>query len=99
LNLFHDFQTLKAKAKLEIFRIFEDRRGGNLFDRPCHETDVCEWAKSDQLGLSAEWNQTLKPNLFYNLSFSYLDAKRDTYYGSHQDPEAYGFDQKSAINR
>jgi outer membrane receptor for ferrienterochelin and colicins len=90
LNLFHDFQTLKAKAKLEIFRIFEDRRGGNLFDRPCHETDVCEWAKSDQLGLSAEWNQTLKPNLFYNLSFSYLDAKRDTYYGSHQDPEAYG---------
>jgi len=90
LNLFHDFQTLKAKAKLEVFRIFEDRRGGNLFDHPCHDADVCEWAKSDQLGLSAEWNQALKPNLFYNLSFSYLDAKRDTYYGSHQDPNAYG---------
>jgi outer membrane receptor for ferrienterochelin and colicins len=90
LNLFHDFQAVKAKAKLEMFRIFEDRRGGNLFNLPCHETDVCEWAKSDQLGLSVEWNQTLKPNLFYNLSFSYLDAKRDTYYGSHQDPEAYG---------
>ncbi|HRD02447.1 MAG TPA: TonB-dependent receptor [Candidatus Saccharicenans sp.] len=90
LNLFHDFQAVKAKAKFEIFKIFEDRRGGNLFDRPCHETDVCEWIKSDQLGLSAEWNQALKPNLFYNLSFSYLDAKRDTYYGSHQDPKAYG---------
>ena len=28
--------------------------------------------------------------MFYNLSFSLVDAKRNTYYGSHQDPNAYG---------
>jgi outer membrane receptor for ferrienterochelin and colicins len=90
LNFFHDFQDLKAKTKVGVFRIFEERRGGNAFNLQPHQADLCEWAKSDQLGLSVEWNQTLRPDLFYNLSFSYLDAKRNTYYGSHDDPNAYG---------
>jgi outer membrane receptor for ferrienterochelin and colicins len=90
LNLYHDFQNLKARTKIGVFRIFEERRGGNKFNLQPHQSDLCEWAKSDQLGITAEWNQVIQPDLFYNLSFSYLDANRNTYYGSHEDPNAYG---------
>lgn len=90
LDFYQNFTELKAKAKVEVFRIYEDRRGGNDFNLMPHQADLCEWIKSDQIGLMGEWNHSLSSNLFYSLSFSYLDAKRNTYYGSHQDPNAYG---------
>jgi outer membrane receptor for ferrienterochelin and colicins len=90
LNFYNDFQKLRGKIKLGFFRIFEERRGGDLFDRPPHEADTAEWIKTDELGLSLEWNQSFTERLHYNLCFSLVDAKRNTYYGSHQDPNAYG---------
>lgn len=90
LNFYNDFQKLRGKVKLGFFRIFEERRGGDLFDQPPHEANTAEWIKTDQLGLSLEWNHSLTGKLHYNLSFSLVDAKRNTYYGSHQDPNAYG---------
>jgi len=90
LNFYNDFEKLRGKIKLGFFRIFEERRGGDLFDKPPHEANTTEWAKTDQLGFSLEWNQSPTAKFHYNLSFSLLDAKRDTYYGSHQDPNAYG---------
>ncbi|GAF72462.1 unnamed protein product, partial [marine sediment metagenome] len=41
-------------------------------------------------GLSSEWNHSLSKKIHYNLSFSLVDAKRNTYYGSHKDLNAYG---------
>jgi len=90
LNFYNDFQRLRGKIKLGFFRIFEERRGGDLFDKPPHEANTAEWIKTDQLGLSFEWNHSLTERLHYNLSFSLVDAKRNTYYGSHKDPNAYG---------
>lgn len=90
MNLIRDFDSLKAKLKFNFYRIFEERRGGNAFDQPPHMADVCEWIKSDQVGLSSEWNQTISENFYYSLILSFLDARRNTYYGSHQDPNAYG---------
>jgi outer membrane receptor for ferrienterochelin and colicins len=90
LNFYNDFQKLRGKIKLGFFRIFEERRGGDLFDNPPHEADTAEWIKTDQMGFSLEWNHPLTERLHYNLSFSLVDAKRNTYYGSHQDPNAYG---------
>jgi outer membrane receptor for ferrienterochelin and colicins len=90
LNFYNDFQRLRGEIKLGFFRIFEERRGGDLFDKPPHEADTAEWIKTDQMGFSLEWDQSLTERLHYNLSFSLVDAKRNTYYGSHQDPNAYG---------
>jgi outer membrane receptor for ferrienterochelin and colicins len=90
LNFYNDFEKLRGKIKLGFFRIFEERRGGDLFDKPPHEANTAEWAKTDQLGLSLEWNHSLTARLHYNLSLSLVDAKRNTYYGSHKDPNAYG---------
>jgi outer membrane receptor for ferrienterochelin and colicins len=90
LNFYQDFSAINSKLKLGFFRIFEERRGGDLFDKPPHEANTAEWIKTDQIGLSSEWNHYLSGNFYYSLSFSLVDAKRNTYYGSHQDPNAYG---------
>ncbi|MFP4083225.1 MAG: TonB-dependent receptor plug domain-containing protein, partial [Candidatus Aminicenantes bacterium] len=90
INFYNYLSELDANLKLSFFRIFEERRGGDLFDNPPHQANTAEWVKTDQLGFNSEWNHYLSEKLHYNLSFSLVDAKRDTYYGSHQDPNAYG---------
>ena len=90
LNFYNYFSKLDANLKLGFFRIFEERRGGDLIDKPPHEANTAEWIKTDQVGFSSELNHFLSEKLHYNLSFSLIDAKRNTYYGSHQDPNAYG---------
>ncbi len=89
-NFYQYFSAINSKLKLSFFRIFEERRGGDLFDKPPHEANTTEWIKTNQIGLSSEWNHSLSGKLYYNLSFSLVDAKRNTYYGSHRDPNAYG---------
>jgi outer membrane receptor for ferrienterochelin and colicins len=90
VNLYNYFSGLDGKLKLNLFRIFEERRGGDLFGNPPHEANTAEWIKTNQLGFSSDWNHYLSDKLHYNLSFSYVDAKRNTYYGSHKDLNAYG---------
>ena len=90
LNFYNYFSGIKGNLKLSIFRIFEERRGGDLFDKPPHEANTAEWIKTDQIGFSSEWNHSLSDKMHYNLSFSLIDAKRNTYYGSHKDLNAYG---------
>ncbi len=89
-NFFNDFLSINSKVKVSLFRIFEERRGGNLFHKPPHETNTTEWIKTDQLGLSSEWEQAFSGKMNYVLSFSFVNSKRNTYYGSHKDPNAYG---------
>ena len=90
VNLYNYFTGVDGKLKLNLFRIFEERRGGDLFGNPPHEANTAEWIKTNQIGFSSDWNHYLSDKLHYNLSFSYVDAKRDTYYGSNKDPNAYG---------
>jgi outer membrane receptor for ferrienterochelin and colicins len=90
LNFFNYFPGIDGKLKLSFFRITESRRGGNKFDLPPHEADIAEAIDSNLNGLTGEWNHYLASRLFYNLGFSIVDAKRDTYYGAEQDLNAYG---------
>jgi len=90
LNFYNYFSRLDGKLKLGFFRIFEERRGGDLFEKPPHEANTAEWIKTDQIGFSSEWNHYVSENIHYNLSFSFIDTSRNTYYGSQKDPNAYG---------
>jgi len=90
LNFYNYFSEINSNLKLSFFRIFEERRGGDLFDKPPHEANTAEWIKTDQIGFSSDWNHYISESLHFNLSFSLVDAKRNTYYGSHKDPNAYG---------
>jgi outer membrane receptor for ferrienterochelin and colicins len=97
LNFYNYFSGMNSNLKISLFRIFEERRGGDLFDRPPHEANTAEWVKTKQVGFSTDWNHSLSTKLHYNLSFSVVDAKRDTYYGSHKDPNAYGITKNPLI--
>jgi outer membrane receptor for ferrienterochelin and colicins len=90
VNLYNYFSGINSKLKLSLFRIFEERRGGDFFEKPPHEANTAEWIKTNQIGFNSDWNHYVSERLHYNLSFSFVDAKRDTYYGSHKDPNAYG---------
>jgi outer membrane receptor for ferrienterochelin and colicins len=90
VNFFRNFSKIDGKLKLSFFRITEDRRGGNKFELPPHEADVAESIDSDLNGLSLDWNHYITRRLYYNFSSSYVDADRKSYYGSGQDPNAYG---------
>jgi len=90
LNFYNYFSSIDSKLKLSFFRILEERRGGDLFDRPPHEANTAEWIKTKQMGFSSDWNHYLTNKLHYNFSLSLADAKRNTYYGSHKDQNAYG---------
>jgi outer membrane receptor for ferrienterochelin and colicins len=97
IDFYNHFPGIKGKLKLSFFRIFEDRRGGDLFEKPPHEANLAEWIKSDLVNLSVDWDHYLRENLYYNVSLSYLDAKRETYYGSHKDLQAYGNTQNPIL--
>jgi len=97
LNFYNYFPKINGNLKLGFFRIFEERRGGDLFDKPPHEANTTEWIKTDQIGLTSDWNHTLSKKLHYNLSFSFVNSKRNTYYGSHMDPNAYGMTKNPLI--
>ena len=90
LNIFNYFPGLDGKLKLSFYRITESRRGGNKFDLPPHDADIAEAIDTGLNGFTGEWNQFLSSRLFYNLGISYVDAQRETYYGSQQDLNAYG---------
>jgi len=90
LNVFNSFPGVNGKIRLSFYRISENRRGGNAFDLPPHEADVAEAIDTDLGGLTAQWDHYLSGRLFYNFGFSLVDARRETYYGSGQDLNAYG---------
>lgn len=80
-----------SKLTFEYHHMNEYRRGGNLLDRPPHEADIAE-----QLEHSIDGGG-LKFDLFssdYKHKFSVFtsaqNTDRDSYYGTRQDPNAYG---------
>lgn len=80
-----------SKLTFEYHHMNEYRRGGNLLDRPPHEADIAE-----QLEHSIDGGG-LKFDLFssdYKQRFSVFtsaqNTDRDSYYGTGQDPNAYG---------
>ncbi len=89
-NFYNYFPNVDGKFKLSFYRITEKRRGGNKFDLPPHKADIAEAVDTDLNGISGEWNHYLSSRLFYNVGLSYVDAKRDSYYGAEQDLNAYG---------
>lgn len=81
----------QTKLTLEYHNIREFRRGGNLFDRPPHETDITEQADHDINGGGMDFLFFSKDYAHkLNLYTSIQHTGRNSYYGAGQDPNAYG---------
>ncbi|MDR1725745.1 MAG: TonB-dependent receptor [Bacteroidales bacterium] len=81
----------KQKLSFEYHTTSESRRGGNRLDEPAHLTDICEMTNYHihSAGLGYDY-VSLNGKNRYSLYTSAQYVDRDSYYGSHQDPDSYG---------
>ncbi len=80
-----------SKLTFEYHHMNEYRRGGNLLDRPPHEADIAEQLEHsiDGGGLKFDlFSSDYKHRL--SVFTSAQNTDRDSYYGTGQDPNAYG---------
>ena len=80
-----------TRLTLEYRATEEFRRGGDQLDKPAHESNITEQTDHQIHGGDINFNywsddQKTKWNVYASLQ----DTKRDSYYGSGMDPNAYG---------
>lgn len=80
-----------SKLTFEFHNISEFRRGGNLLDRPPHETDITEQTDHTINGGGLKFDLFSKDYKHrLNVYTSAQHTHRQSYYGAGQDPNAYG---------
>lgn len=92
LGLRSFFRTgVYSRITVEYHHIDEFRRGGNRFDRPPHEAELAEQTDHaiDGGSLAFDCSSADRRDRF-NAYASFQNTDRRSYYGSHQDPCAYG---------
>lgn len=80
-----------SKLTLEYHHLTDNRRGGNLFDKEPHETDITEQQRHniDAGGLTFDWySKDSKHNISAYSNAQYVT--RESYFGAGKDPNAYG---------
>lgn len=73
--------STENQINLSLHRIHEERRGGNNFHLPQHESDITEWLNHLKLGGKVKWQHNLSSSTEYNLFYSFSSLNRDSYYG------------------
>lgn len=81
----------QSKITAEYHHIYEYRRGGDSLNRPPHEANIAETTTHhiDGGGLKYEYMSKDLHHRF-NIYASAQNIDRDSYYGTQQDPNAYG---------
>ena len=83
--------TMQSKLTAEYHHIREQRRGGDNIDLPPHMAEIAEQVGHKIDGGSLRWNY-FAPNSrhLFDIHASAQTIKRDSYYGTGKDPNAYG---------
>ena len=80
-----------TRLTLEYRATEEFRRGGDQLDKPAHETNITEQTDHQIHGGDINFNYwSDNQKVKWNVYVSMQDTKRDSYYGSGMDPNAYG---------
>ena len=82
----------KTKIMLDLYRMEEDRRGGNMLDYLPHEADIAESLEHTISGGNLSFDLFTNTKKLNKLTI-YAAAQavdRGSYYGAQQDPDAYG---------
>lgn len=81
----------KSRLTVEYHNTHEYRRGGDQLDKPAHEAMVAEQVDHNIHGLETAydiWNTDQSQK--FNIYAAAQNTRRNSYYGSEQDPDAYG---------
>lgn len=80
----------RAKLSVEATHLGEDRRGGDLLRLPPDQANIAEWVRTRRSAVGAAWFHAPGPRLDYRITAAGADTARDSYYGTAQDPNAFG---------
>ena len=89
--------TADSKLTLDYLLSNEDRRGGDQLNRPVTEAFIAEAVQSKMHVGGIRWEQEVNDRFDYELNLSGTYTQRDTYYGSGQDPNAFGNSESPVI--
>ena len=90
INSFYNISP-NSKLRAEYSSTDEFRRGGDQLDRPAHQAYIAEQTdhKINAANITFDaWSDDYSNK--YNIYTALRDTKRDSYYGSNMDPNAYG---------
>jgi outer membrane receptor for ferrienterochelin and colicins len=73
----------ELQFKFHVLR--EHRRGGNLFDRPEHDTGITEGGHTMRQGGELDWKHQITSSSSYELGYGVAYTERDSYYGGGGD--------------
>ena len=88
-RLYHKLGT-RAKISLDFFHINEERRGGNKFNVPNHESDISEFVEHYLTTAAVTFEQYYRENDMFSVFLSGQKINRDSYYGAEQSLSDYG---------
>ena len=74
-----------TELQTSFHRIFEERRGGDNFDRPVHEAGIAEWIQHFKYGGKIRWSHKLSPVFEYRINYAFSLLRRNSYYGGLSD--------------
>ncbi len=97
---FRGFYRISDGSRLtaEYHHMDEHRRGGDMLDRPSHEANISEELRHRINGGSVKYDY-ISADLKHRFS-TYVATQsigRDSYFGTNQDPNAYGKTQDATI--
>jgi outer membrane receptor for ferrienterochelin and colicins len=83
---------LDGRGKLTgEFTVFgEERRGGDQLNLPPQQAEIAEWVQTRRAAGSGTWFHGVSASLDYRVTLALADTRRDSYYGTGQDPNAFG---------
>lgn len=79
-----------ARLTVEYHGTHEYRRGGDNLDLPAHQAMVAEEVDHNINALETSFDVRDRSNNRWNIFAAMQDTRRKSYYGSEQDPNAYG---------
>ncbi len=88
-RVFHRF-GLRSKITVDFFHIMEDRRGGDRFDYPLHESNIAESVQHDLNTAAVTYERYFRENDHFSIYASGHSMNRDSYYGAGQSLRDYG---------
>ena len=88
-RLYHRFST-RSKLTGDFFHITEDRRGGDMFDRPPHEANIAEAIKHAITTGAITYDQFFRDADLFSVYASGQGVNRDSYYGANKSLKDYG---------
>ena len=89
-RLNHYFFGGDGTLNLDYNHTREDRRGGDMLDKPEFQTNVTEAIETFRDVGTVSWSHFVNMGFDYLISVSHASTRRDSYYGSGMDPNAYG---------